>query len=541
MLNTAPQTHSADVQYHPIVVVGAGLAGLTLVCSLARWGVQSILLEAAPGLAGPDSASRAISYTQKTLEIFQQLGLIDQVMKNGVQWHVGRTFSGSKEIYNVDQRHQHSGNFSSQPAYVNLQQFDVERYLVGQLAHLKHGQIRWQSRVLSYQEGEKFAELTVQTPDGTILVQTDHVIDATGQNSPFHAWCQTQQVVIGAQHGWAMADVRFKIAQPPERRSWIDAPFNEHRAAWQSPLPDGVWRFDWQLKDGEQVPFTPTSEYARTRLEKQFGNKLEYDILWSGAYSYRSQCLEQLRVGRVFFIGDAAKIIAPHGSRSANMGVADAFNLAWKLAAVLRQRAPNSLLDSYHDERHEAALQNIRISQRTARFLSPANRSENLLRQAAISLAKPYTFARQFMNTGRMAQASNYHHSPLCSASGGPSAPNVKFLWADNSTGVLNDLLQWADGNLLVLVFGDLSAAACQRLIQIASHTPARCVQVVGAHSSPQAFEHVRDPLGHLQGACHVFGHAWALLRPDSYLAATGEAVDADLLDAIELSLSISH
>ncbi len=541
MSNTAPETPSADVQHHPIVVVGAGLAGLTLVCSLARLGVQAVLLEAAPGIAGPLSASRAISYTQKSLEIFQHLGLIDQIMKASVQWHMGRTFSGCYEIYNVDQRHQNSGNFSSQPAHVNLQQFDVERYLVEQLSQLKLGQIRWQSQVLAYQEGPKFAELTVQTPHEKILVQADHVIDATGQNSLFHAWCQTQQVVIGEQHGWVTADVRLMQTLPPERHSWIEAPFNEHRAAWKSPLPDGVWRFDWQLKAGEQADMTESAEYARLRLEQQFGNPLEFDILWSGSYSYRSQCLEKLRVGRVFFIGDAAKIIAPHGSRSANTGVTDAFNLAWKLAAVLRQRAPDRLLDSYHAERHEAALQNIRISQRTARFLSPGNRSENLLRQAAISLAKPYSFARQFMNTGRMTQASNYRHSPLCSASGGTSAPNVKFLWADNSTGVLNDLLRWADGNLLVLVFGDLSSAACQRLTQIASHTPARCIQVLGAHGSPQALEHVRDPLGHLQGACHVFGHAWALLRPDSYLAATGEAVDADLLDAIELSLSISH
>jgi 3-(3-hydroxy-phenyl)propionate hydroxylase len=55
----------------------------------------------------------------------------------------------------------------------------------------------------------------------------------------------------------------------------------------------------------------------------------------------------------------------------------------------------------------------------------------------------------------------------------------------------------------------------------------------------PQAREYVVDPQGHLQGACHVFGHAWALLRPDAYLAATGETVDATLVTAIERSLGL--
>ena len=64
-----------------------------------------------------------------------------------------------------------------------------------------------------------------------------------------------------------------------------------------------------------------------------------------------------------------------------------------------------------------------------------------------------------------------------------------------------------------------------------------RCVQVLGAEGRAGAVEHIRDPQGHLQGACHVFGHAWALIRPDSYLAATGESIDAALVHAVGRSL----
>ncbi len=110
---------------------------------------------------------------------------------------------------------------------------------------------------------------------------------------------------------------------------------------------------------------------------------------------------------------------------------------------------------------------------------------------------------------------------------------NVSFLWADGSKGTVNDLLDWADGTLLLLLFGDVGAKAVQRVRALAETAPLLAVQVLGIEGTPSAIEHVRDPKGHLQGACHVFGHAWALLRPDAYVAATGEMVDADLVGAV--------
>jgi 3-(3-hydroxy-phenyl)propionate hydroxylase len=181
----------------------------------------------------------------------------------------------------------------------------------------------------------------------------------------------------------------------------------------------------------------------------------------------------------------------------------------------------------------------VQVTNRTARFLRPADGMERTFRNAAISLARQYPFARPLINTGRMAVANSYTRSRICNRTGGLSVQNVGFRWADNSQGTVNDLLAWADGDLLVLVFGDISAAAGQRLRQLASQAPVRCVQVMGSDSRAQAREHVRDPQGHLQGACHVFGHAWALVRPDGYLAATGESVDADLIQAIEQALGL--
>ena len=298
-----------------------------------------------------------------------------------------------------------------------------------------------------------------------------------------------------------------------------------------------LFRSDYQMAPDADPVEVSREDVVRERLERQFGADAGVEIVWVGPYAYRSECVDRMRHGRVFFMGDSAKVVSPFGARGGNTGIADADNLAWKLAAVQRGRAAPQLLDSYHDERHEAAQQNVLVTNRTARFLRPGTPVEKLFRDAALSLARQHLFARQFVNTGRMAVANPYTRSSACDGTGGLSVQNVAFEWADGSRGEVNDLLRWADGRLLLLLFGGLSPAAVARVRSLAESAPLCCVQVVGAGQPAAAREFVRDPQGHLQGACHVFGHAWALVRPDSYVAATGESVDASLVHAISRAL----
>jgi len=179
----------------------------------------------------------------------------------------------------------------------------------------------------------------------------------------------------------------------------------------------------------------------------------------------------------------------------------------------------------------------VLVTNRTARFLRPADGIEKLFRTAALGLARKYLFARQFVNTGRMAIANPYTASSACGEGGGQPVQNVSFEWADGSPGTMDDLLGWADGRLLLLLFGELDAAALSRARALAGTVALCCVQVVGVGQRPRAREHVRDPQGHLKAACHVFGHAWALVRPDAYVAATGEAIDGSLVNAVAAAL----
>ena len=539
------ELRSGAVVRHPVVIVGAGITGLTMACALARQGVPAVVLDEDNTVGVKGASSRGICYTQKSLEIFQRLGIYERIARKGIQWSVGRTFAGKDEIYSFDLRQQSSFQLSAQPPFINIQQFYIEGFLVERILELCSSDpcvdLRWQSRVVGFRQDDGFATLDVHTPAGTYAIQADHVIDASGSHTPFHGWCKAG---MQAKHGddrWCIADVRFSTRPPTERHTWIEAPFNDNRAVWQHLMADDVWRIDYQMEPDSDPAQVSSEAQVRARLRRQFGADMQCEIVWVGPYAYRSQCLDRLRIGSVFFIGDTAKIVSPFGARGGNTGIADADNLAWKLAAVLQGRAPAPLLDSYEQERLEAAQQNVMVTNRTARFLRPADGPERTFRSAVISLARQYPFARQLVNTGRMAVANSYTRSGVCEKTGGQSVRNVTFQWANGSTGCVNDLLLWAEGKLLLLVFGDLSGMACRRLAELGCHAPVRSVQVFGADGRPQALEHVRDQPGYLQGACHVFGHAWALVRPDAYLAATGEAIDASLVASIEHALGISH
>jgi 3-(3-hydroxy-phenyl)propionate hydroxylase len=528
-----PELGRGEPGRHAIVIVGAGITGLTLACALARYGVAAVVLDEDNTVGVKGASSRGICYTQKSLEIFHRLGIYERIANKGIQWSVGRTFAGSDEVYSFDLRQQSGYNLSTQPPFINIQQFYIEGYLVERIYELGHVELRWRNRVSAFTQDEDGATLTVETPSGQYRLKAEYVIDATGSHSPFRKWTGASVTSRRGDDRWCIADVRFTKHPPVERHTWIEAPFNENRAVWQHLMGDEVWRIDYQMAPDSDPAHVSREDVVRERLARQFGADCGVEIVWVGPYAYRSECIDQMRHGRVFFMGDAAKVVSPFGARGGNSGIADADNLAWKLAAVAKGRASPALLDSYHQERHEAAQQNVQVTNRTARFLRPATPVEKLFRDAALSLARQHPFARQFVNTGRMAIANPYTRSGACQAGGGQSVQNVAFEWADGSRGLVNDLLQWADGDLLVLLFGDAPHAALQRLRELAQAAPVRCVQVLDTQGRPGALEHVRDPKGHLQGACHVFGHAWALLRPDSYSAATGEAVDAAIVHAI--------
>ncbi|MDA0227497.1 MAG: FAD-dependent monooxygenase [Proteobacteria bacterium] len=512
--------------HYPVVVVGAGLTGLTLACRLAQLGVPAVVLDEDDTVGVKGASSRGICYTNKSLEIFDRIGIFERIQARGIEWHVGRTFAGNDEVYAFDLKTRNDFRLSQQPAFINIQQFYIEGFLVERLNELGGVDMRWRSRVTKLaRNAEHGAELEIQTPQGNYTLRADMVVDATGSHTPFHAWCQVPMTQVKRDDRWCIADVRFSHRPPTERHTWLEAPFNDNRAVWQHLMADDVWRIDYQMAPDADPEYVARQDVLHERLTRQFGADVQYETVWVGPYSYRSQCVERMRVGSVFFAGDTAKLVSPFGARGGNTGIADADNLAWKIAAVVHQAAPRTLLQSYHHERHEAARTNVRVTARTTRFLRPHDPAEWLFRQAVVSLAKQHPLGRALVNTGRMAEANPYTQSPLCDPHqphAGTTVQNVALRWANGQAGSLNQLLQWAAHRPLLLWFGALDPRQAAALRRLGQRHGVVSVQVLPNAQRNACRELVLDPQHQLRQACHAEHADWALLRPDAYLSATG-------------------
>ena len=533
---------SKHIHTHQVVIVGAGLSGLTLACKLAQLGIAAVLLDEDNTVGVKGASSRGICYTQQSLEIFARLGIYEQIAAKGVAWQVGRTFAGDDEVFSFDLRERQQFSASCQPPFVNIQQFYVEMFLVDKIQQINQHSplidLRWCNKVVGFSQTDASARLDIQTPAGRYAIHASHVIDASGSHTPFHAWVGATMDSKRGDDRWCIADVRFKHQPPTERHTWIEAPFNDNRAVWQHLMADDVWRIDYQMAPDADPLYVSREDVVRERLAKQFGSDVACEIVWVGPYAYKSQCLHHLHHGRVFFIGDTAKVVSPFGARGGNTGIADADNLAWKLAAVLSGKAAPRLLASYNQERIQAAQRNVHVTNRTARYLRAPEGMEKTFRSASIGLAKHHAFAKALINTGRMAEANRYDVSDVCQADGGFMVQNVALQFNTNSTGNLADLLQWANGRLLLLVFGELSRKEITKLQSISALAAVYAVQVVHKKHA-DVLEHVMDKNKTLRSACQCEKAQWALLRPDAYLTAKGKVINGQLVKALATALAL--
>mgnify|MGYP003336710569 FL=1 len=270
-----PELLEKRVGRHRVVIVGGGITGLTMACGLTKLGLQAVLLDEDNTVGVKGASSRGICYTQKSLEIFQRYGVFDRIARKGIEWSVGRTFAGQDEVFSFDLKAQSAFNLSQQPAFINIQQFYIEGYLVERIVELNRQRsgvdLRWSSRVVAFEQNAKAALLTVQTPQGSYQIEAEHVIDATGSHTPFHGWVGAQLDGKRGDDRWCIADVKFKTTPPTERHTWIEAPFNENRAVWQHLMGDEVWRIDYQMAPNADPAQVSREDVVRERLQRQFG------------------------------------------------------------------------------------------------------------------------------------------------------------------------------------------------------------------------------------------------------------------------------
>jgi 3-(3-hydroxy-phenyl)propionate hydroxylase len=164
---------------------------------------------------------------------------------------------------------------------------------------------------------------------------------------------------------------------------------------------------DWQVVSETD----PTHERESGRLDERIraivGDR-PFELVWLTAYRFHERVADRFRAGRVLLAGDAAHLFAPFGARGLNSGVEDARNLGWKLALRLAGEAPDALLDSYETERRAAALENLRVTSATMRFMAPPTRLHRALRNAILRASVRSHRVRRFVDSGKLAEPAVY-------------------------------------------------------------------------------------------------------------------------------------
>jgi len=393
-----------NVAGHSVVVVGAGPVGLSLAIDLAQRGQSVVLLDDADRIG---DGSRAICFSKRSLEFWDRLGVGQRMVDKGVVWQVGKIFHGDSLLYQFDLLPEQG---HKRPAFINLQQFYAEAYLVDRVEELPDISLRWRNRVVGIEQRNDHVILSIDTPDGPYRIAANYVVACDGARSSLRQMVGAEFSGQVFEDQFLIADVKMTAEFPTERWFWFDPPFHQGRSALLHKQPDDVWRIDLQLDRDADPVVEKQPGNVRPRIARMLGHE-QFDFEWISLYKFQCRRMARFLHGRVIFAGDAAHQVSPFGARGANSGLEDAENLGWKLDRVLRKTSPEALLESYHVERSQAADENIRESTRSTDFMAPNSPYEARLRKAVLSLAKETEFGKRMVNGGRLSVPSVYETS----------------------------------------------------------------------------------------------------------------------------------
>ena len=504
-----------------VVVVGAGPVGLAAAIDLAQQGIPVLVLDDDDTVS---VGSRAICYSKRTLEILDRLGCGEPVATKGVSWNVDKVFHGNELAYQFDLLPE-AGHH--RPAFVNLQQYHFEECLVQRADALAAAEIRWKHRVIDVAANEKKVTLRIATQDGEYALTCDWLIVCDGARSPVRHMLGLDSEGQVFHDRFLIVDIHMTTDFPAERWFWFDPPFHRNQSVLLHRQADDVWRVDFQLGWDADPEQEKKPENILPRLRAMLGTDAQFDIEWASVYTFQCRRMQKFRHGRVLFAGDAAHLVSPFGARGANSGVQDTDNLVWKLALVMRGLAPDSLLDTYDEERIAAADENILHSTRATDFITPKSAVSRTFRDAVLSLAKRHPFAQRLVNSGRLSVpailAGSRLNTPDDDAFVGRMVPGAPM--ADGPvTGPRGDwLLQYLGGGFDLVVFGDgVPDGAARDLAR--DPVPCRLVQVGGVPCDGRVVIQDKERLiaaryDARQGTCY-------LVRPDQHVCARWRTFD---------------
>ncbi len=438
-----------ELKRHRVVIAGGGPTGLALALGLANYGVASVVIESDATVC---SGSRAGAFTRRTLEILEQLGVVDEVMRTGHSWNTGWTYFRDQEVFRLQMPHDDSQKYP--PAISHLQNY-IEQCLVDAAKRRSDLiDLRWQSAVSGVKQLQDRVRVQVQTPAGDYTLEADWLVACDGGRSAVRELMGLR--LQGQRHEgrYVIIDIRIDTdGLPVGRRCWFDPPSKPGGTLLMYKKPGGMLRFDYQLADDddEVEEMKPERVFAQVSQHlKMLGIHRDWKPVWMSLYRASAMTLDSYLHGRVLFAGDAAHLVPIFGVRGMNSAIDDAHNLAWKLAFVSQGLAERDLLETYSVERVYAARENHRFASKSAEFMAPPTPAARLMRDAVLSLCGSDSWFSSLLNP-RQHSAIPLITSPLNVStdgaegfSGGPKPGDIVpecLIELNSGPGHLTDLL----------------------------------------------------------------------------------------------------
>src|SRR5436305_12438141 len=299
-----PDQYRVGANEHPVIVVGAGPVGLWLPIVLPQRGQVVVWLDDADRIG---EGSRAICFSNRSLEYWDRLGVAGRMVDKGVVWSVGRIFHGASLLYQFDLLPEQGHKM---PAFINLQQFYAETYLVERAAQLPEIDLRWRNRVSALEQRNDHVVVTVETPDGPYRLAARYVCACDGARSSLRGMVGADFNGQVFEDQFLIADVKMTAEFPTERWFWFDPPFHAGRSALLHRQPDDIWRIDLQLGPDADPVAEKLPENVRPRIARMLGHN-SFEFVWISLYKFQCRRLDKLFNDSMIFAGDSAHHVSP--------------------------------------------------------------------------------------------------------------------------------------------------------------------------------------------------------------------------------------